>query len=32
MSLLKISDDGSIWESAKPIEDLNIILDRVEGK
>ncbi|NMB08737.1 MAG: ABC transporter substrate-binding protein [Tissierellia bacterium] len=32
MSLLKISDDGSTWENAKPIEDLNDILDRVEGK
>ncbi len=32
MSLLKVSDDGTTWENLKPIEDLNDILDRVEGK
>lgn len=32
MSLLKVSDDGAEWETVQPIEDLNDILDRVEGK
>ncbi|WIV12778.1 ABC transporter substrate-binding protein [Proteiniborus sp. MB09-C3] len=30
MSLLKVSDDGKAWESVKPVEDLNIIVDRVQ--
>ena len=29
MSLLKVSDDGTAWENAKPVEDLNEILKRV---
>lgn len=30
MSLLKVSDDGLAWENVKPVEDLNVILDRVK--
>ncbi len=30
MSLLKISDDGTIWENFKPVEDLNVIIERVK--
>jgi hypothetical protein len=30
MSLLKVSADGTVWENVKPVEDLNVILDRVQ--
>lgn len=30
MSLLQVSEDGLTWVSAKPVEDLNVILDRVK--
>lgn len=30
MSLLKVSRDGTTWESVKPVEDLNAIIDRVK--
>ncbi|MDF2472866.1 MAG: Receptor family ligand binding region [Anaerocolumna sp.] len=30
MSLLKVSADGTKWENVKPVEDLNVILDRVQ--
>lgn len=30
MSLLKVSEDGTAWENAKPVEDLNVIIDRVK--
>ncbi len=30
MSLLKVSDDGLAWESVKPVEDLNVILERTK--
>lgn len=32
MSLLRVSEDGTIWENVRPIEDLNDILSRVEGR
>ncbi|MDF2821098.1 MAG: Receptor family ligand binding region [Clostridiales bacterium] len=30
MSLLKVSEDGLSWENVKPVEDLNVIIDRVK--
>lgn len=30
MSLSKVTDDGTKWEMAAPMEDLNVILDRVK--
>lgn len=30
MSLLKVSEDGTAWENAKPVEDLNDIINRVK--
>ena len=30
MSLLKVSEDGTTWVNHKPVEDLNVILDRVK--
>lgn len=30
MSLLRVSEDGTAWENSKPVEDLNIIIDRVK--
>lgn len=30
MSLLKVSEDGTAWVSYKPVEDLNVIIDRVK--
>lgn len=30
MSLLKISEDGTAWTPAKPVEDLNVIIERVK--
>lgn len=30
MSLLKVTDDGTAWENVKPVEDLNVIIDRVK--
>lgn len=30
MSLLKVSEDGSTWENVKPVEDLNVIIDRIK--
>ncbi len=30
MSLLKVSEDGTVWLNHKPVEDLNVILDRVK--
>lgn len=30
MSLLRVSEDGTAWENAKPVEDLNVIIDRVK--
>lgn len=30
MSLLQVSDDGTEWVNAKPVEDLNEIIERIE--
>lgn len=30
MSLLQVSEDGTAWINAKPVEDLNVIIDRVK--
>lgn len=30
MSLLKVSEDGTAWEVVKPVEDLNVIIDRIQ--
>ena len=30
MSLLKVSDDGTAWETFRPVEDLNDIIERVK--
>lgn len=30
MSLLKVSEEGTAWENFKPVEDLNVIIERVK--